>query len=78
MIHTAIRCAMLANRYRDVPAYQCPTGMTRVHYHGHDRQQPYNRIVDGRPCGHKHKSLQAAIACSNSRQTSIQHSSVQG
>lgn len=66
MIHTAIRCAMLANRYRDVPAYQCPTSMNRFHYHGHDPRAPYSLMVGGNPCGHRHKSLQAAIACSTS------------
>jgi hypothetical protein len=61
----AARCAMLATPYRDVPALQCFHSMTRCHYHGHDPAGPFRPMVPGRPCIHRHKSMQAAVACTN-------------
>jgi hypothetical protein len=57
------RCALLANPYRNAPVMQCPTDMHRFHYHGHDPAGPFRPMVPGRPCPHRHKSVQAALAC---------------
>jgi len=63
------RCALLASRYPDVQAFQCPTDQTRMHYHGaiapEGAQTGYTRVFRGRICGHRHQSLMAAISCSD-------------
>lgn len=67
------RCTILATPYRDVPAMQCPTDLHRFHYHGHDPAGPFRPMVPGRPCQHRHKSLQAAVRCTDRLDTSRQN-----
>lgn len=59
------RCAILASPYRDAAAMHCPTSMTRFHYHGHDPAGPFRPMVPGRPCAHRHQSVNAAVACTD-------------
>ena len=70
------RCALLADRYLDVQAFQCPTDQLRFHYHGavapEGAQAGYSRVFRGRICGHRHMSLQAAITCSERVHAGVQ------
>lgn len=65
---TSVRCAILEH---PIPGFRpadailaCPTGLYRTHYHGHDPAGPFRPMVPGRPCQHRHQSVEAAIRCS--------------
>ena len=59
------RCAILAHPVAGLaaPALRCPSTLYRFHYHGHDPAGPFRPMVPGRPCRHRHQTVNAAVRC---------------
>lgn len=55
------KCGILATNQGNY--FRCPSTPTKFHFHGYDQSAPFNVLIRGRLCAHRHTTAEAAQQC---------------